>query len=355
VAHSEGDRLAVLGLPAEMLAHLRSLSARDVARTLPVFPSALITDGERPGTLQAMSGSYDVSAAEVRFIPRYPFLAGTSYTMFVGDGDALVIERAPVVGEASTEVVGVHPTAEVLPRNALRFYIHFSAPMTYGHAARHVHLERADTGEPLVGAFSPMDPELWDLGRRRLTVLLDPARIKRGLVPHNEIGYPLEEGTTVNLVVGQDFPDAAGRRLVREFRQSFGVGPDIRRRIDPVNWTLSLPEVGGTGPLIAHFDRPLDWALLERCLMVAGPSWRTITGIASVPRGDESWSFVPDSVWGPGLHHLLVDPVLEDLAGNSATRVFDRDLDLAEHEPRGSATQSIPFVPRERHQGAQQA
>jgi hypothetical protein len=48
---------------------------------------------------------------------------------------------------------------------------------------------------------------------------------------------------------------------------------------------------------------------------------------------DRSWSLRPTRSWQPGVHRLVVDPVLEDVAGNSVLRDFDRDLTRAEHEP----------------------
>jgi hypothetical protein len=39
--------------------------------------------------------------------------------------------------------------------------------------------------------------------------------------------------------------------------------------------------------------------------------------------------------WASGPHQLVVDPVLEDLAGNSVSRVFDRDLSRSEDQGRG--------------------
>lgn len=294
--------------------------------------------------LQAASGSYEVTEDEVRFIPRYRFLAGTSYAMVVNGAETLFIDRPAIGGAASTTVVAVYPSAALLPRNALRFYVHFSAPMSYGMAASHIHLERTDTEELVLGAFSPMDPELWDLDRQRLTVLLDPARIKQGLAPHREAGYPLREGITVTLAIGRGFLDAAGRPLVADHRQNFGVGPDIRAHIDPTDWVLSIPEAGGSDPVLARFDRPLDRALLERCLVVVGPEGLVVPGSSTVSHGEASWSFTPNSPWQQGRHQLLVDPVLEDLAGNSAVRVFDRDLSQPEHHPRTGGTISLPFV-----------
>jgi hypothetical protein len=69
-----------------------------------------------------------------------------------------------------------------------------------------------------------------------------------------------------------------------------------------------------------------------------------VLGSSTVSHGEESWSFIPNSPWQQGRHQLLVDPVLEDLAGNSALRVFDRDLGQPEHRPRAGGIISLPFV-----------
>jgi hypothetical protein len=41
----------------------------------------------------------------------------------------------------------------------------------------------------------------------------------------------------------------------------------------------------------------------------------------------------------------MVDPVLEDLAGNSVSRVFDRDLTRPEDRPRQARPVSVGFRP----------
>jgi hypothetical protein len=40
---------------------------------------------------------------------------------------------------------------------------------------------------------------------------------------------------------------------------------------------------------------------------------------------------------------VLIDPVLEDIAGNSVVRIFDRDLRRPDQEPRALGTVSLPF------------
>ena len=86
--------------------------------------------------------------------------------------------------------------------------------------------------------------------------------------------------------------------------------------------------------------------LLDRCLRVVGPDGRAVDGPSAVGDEERSWRLTPDHPWVAGDHQLVVDPVLEDLAGNSVRRVFDRDLTRAEDEPEESGPVTITFRPR---------
>ena len=159
--------------------------------------------------MQPVAGSFECVDGAVWLAPRFPFVAGVSYTLLV-DGERWTIARPDRVGTPSTTVVAIYPTAEEVPVNLLRIYVHFSDVMSEGWAARGVQVRRADTDEPLADVFVPMEPELWDGERRRLTMLLDPGRIKRGLVPNAEAGYPLVEGVPIVVAVDAAFHDARG-------------------------------------------------------------------------------------------------------------------------------------------------
>lgn len=293
-----------------------------------------------------MAGRLVVADGDVCFVPRFGFVPGTTYTATV-DGTAvavyLTLPRPDV--PATVEVVAIHPTATVVPRNLLRCYVTFSAPMGDGDAAAHVHLVD-DAGEVLPDALLPVEYELWDADRRRLTVLLDPARIKRGLVGHVEEGYPLRTGSPVRLVVDAGFRDARGAPLRGPAERRYQVGADLRGRVDPADWTLTAPAAGGADPLSVAFGRPLDHGLLRRCLRVLGPDGTRIPGVRAPGAGACSWRLTPSEPWRPGSYVLAVDPVLEDVAGNSVTRVFDRDLDSADDEPGGSTPARVPFTVR---------
>ena len=108
--------------------------------------------------------------------------------------------------------VSVHPQAQAVPRNLLRFYVVFSEPMSEGYARDHLRLVD-EHGTPLDGALLATDYELWDGAHRRLTVLLDPARIKRGLTGHRQAGYAIRIGQPFRLVIDAGFRDARGAPL----------------------------------------------------------------------------------------------------------------------------------------------
>jgi hypothetical protein len=311
---------------------------------LPADADPQVRPGSAGGRLPPMAGRLVHDGDGLCFIPRFAFLDGTTYTVAVDGVVAATLVRDRPGVAASTEVEGICPTAAQVPRNLLRFYIWFSAPMSEGYAARHVRLAD-DLGNTMAGALLPGEPELWDPARRRLTVLLDPARIKRGLVAHRQVGYPLRTGEQFWLVVDGGFRDARGLPLRAATKRRYLVGEDERRHVDPKTWVLTAPRAGTSEPLTASFDRPLDHGLLTRCLHVTGPDGQPVHGTPRIGSGEVSWQLVPSQAWSAGSHQLIVDPALEDLAGNSVSRVFDRDLTCPADQPRPAQPVTLAFSP----------
>jgi hypothetical protein len=277
-------------------------------------------------SLQPTAGRFEVLTDEVGFVPRFALVPGTSYALLL---DGLEVSSATVPPRAAnglTRVVAVYPTAPRVPLNLLKVYVLFSAPMSEGHARAAVQVRAADSGRFLEGVFLPMEPELWDRGRTRLTLLLDPGRIKRGLAPNLEIGYPLEAGVPIVLSVDRRFRDAQGLSLLKGLERSYDVGPAVRQHVKPADWRIEPPRVDSVEPLRVVFDRPLDRALLEHSLVVLDASSKAVGGRSAIGDGELSWSFRPSLAWRSERYTLSVDSRLEDLAGNSLVRVFDRDL-----------------------------
>lgn len=281
-----------------------------------------------------MLGTYTVEAGDLVFAPRFPAVPGTRYHgVYRGEAFELTAAGKPAT---PARIEHIYPSGSVLPANTLRIYICFSAPMRRGDALQHVHLLDA-RGDPLPDVF--LDQELWDAEYRRLTLLFDPGRIKRGLVPAKEAGSPLVEGRHYTLTVDAQWRDGNGLALEEPARKAFAAGPADRLAPDPAAWRLVLPKAGTTDPLIVQFPKPMDYALLERMLTV-----RLVAGRATLGRQETEWRFAPELPWKAGAAELVADPALEDIAGNQLFRPFETERRRTPVTRDHNGPVTIPFI-----------
>ena len=300
------------------------------------------------GDAPAMLGSYDVTGHVLTFHPRFPSAAGVHYrAVFKAPG----VERieasfdVPSATTALTRVEKIFPSTDVLPSNALRFYIYFSAPMSRGEAWTHIHLVDADTSRTVEIPFLELDQELWDQNNQRLTVLFDPGRIKRGLVPTTTIGPAVVEGKHYKLVIDRDWHDARGVGLVEGFEKSFRGGPADRVAADPTKWRVDAPKAGTIEPLVVVFAKPMDYVLLQRMIGVSLDG-REMAGAIEVRHNETEWRFTPREAWKAGAYRVAADNTLEDICGNHLDRPFDVDKFETVTQHITSKTTSLPFIVR---------
>jgi hypothetical protein len=293
------------------------------------------------GDVPAMLGSYAVEGSTLTFHPRWPIAPGMRVrAVFQLPGEAPVeaaFDTPKTAASAASHVEHIYPSTDALPSNALKLYIYFSASMRRGEAWQHIRL-LDDHGQPVELPFLEIDQELWDPANTRLTVLFDPGRIKRGLLPLSESGPNIVEGKRYTLVIGHDWLDANGTPLAADFTKQFRVVEAERKPVDPASWHISPPRPGATDPLIVDFPRPLDYALLQRAISVDG-----VKGKVEVTRGETQWRFTPETPWKPSEYRLTVDTTLEDLAGNRVGRAFDVDKFEEVTTQIQTETVSIPF------------
>ena len=86
--------------------------------------------------------------------------------------------------------------------------------MQRGHVYDHIHL-LGEAGKPVELPFLELDEELWDPEMTRLTIFIDPGRIKRGVRPLEEIGPALEAGKNTNSWSTPPGSTAAARRCAK--------------------------------------------------------------------------------------------------------------------------------------------
>jgi hypothetical protein len=296
------------------------------------------------GDVPPMLGDYAIESGALVFHPKFPLAPGVHYRAVFRPPEGAPIERVfdgpPKDTTRATRVERVYPSADVVPSNLLRFYIYFSAPMTQGEAGRRVHVLN-EKGAELPAVFLPGE-ELWDPNYQRLTLTLDPGRIKRGLTSNQAMGAPIVEGKHYKLVIDRDWPDARDVPMVQGFAKSFQGGPSERTKPDPKSWRLTAPAGGATAPLTVDFPKPMNYVLLQRMLHVAGPRG-DIAGSTSVGPRETRWSFTPRDPWQPGDYRLIADTALEDLAGNSIALAFDIDVFERVTQHITTATTALPF------------
>lgn len=346
---AEGDEFVATALPPKLAARFR---AADKAGELAGLASERFTVkvGAEPGEDQpALLGQYRWDEDALVFVPRFWLRAGAIYRVqLVGIAEAPLqqVFAIPQSDAPPTQVAAVYPSSAVLPENQLKFYLHFSAPMRQGVAFAHLRLLDGQ-GKADELPFVDVGRELWDRSGTRLTLLLDPGRIKHGLKPREEQGPILHEGDEHTLVINAAWPDALGRPLAAAHEKRFRVAAPDDTMPAVARWKVSPPAVGRRAPLVVDFDEPLDHALLLGMLAVRGPDGEIVEGEPAVTNEERRWTFTPVAPWVAGNYRLEATATLEDLAGNSLAKPFEVDLfekiDGAKERP---AIVELPFQVR---------
>jgi hypothetical protein len=292
-----------------------------------------------------IAGAYRQQDGGIVFEPRYPPSPGARYRAECKPPAGPAVVRTFDIPESdrtpTTIVEQVYPSGEELPENLLKFYVHFTAPMSRGEAYRHVRLLDG-AGTEIELPFLEIDEELWDANYQRLTLLFDPGRIKSGLVPNREVGIALHAGRSYTLVIDAGWMDAEGKQLKQSYTKRFSV---VKGDTDPPNpgtWKVAWPG-GGTEPVTIDFPEALDQALLSRVVTVTTVAGKPVLGRVEISRGETRWEFIPTAPWAPGRYQIEALTILEDLAGNSINRPFEVDVFEKVEERVTRKSVSIPF------------
>jgi hypothetical protein len=297
--------------------------------------------------MPAMLGKWTAGGATLRFTPRFPFAKGVGYRATwqpAGENALTSLHKVPEAahGPPSTVVAHIFPGAETVPENLLKFYLHFSAPMSGGNIYRHIHL-RDDAGKEVELPFLELGEELWDREMKRLTLFIDPGRVKREVKPLEDIGPALVTGKRFTLAIDAAWMDANGQPLQLAGEKKFSVGPPDRDPPDPNAWRLTIPAAGSREPLRVAFPETMDHALALRLIAVLTKSGAPVAGEPALSADGKQWSFAPRDAWPKGACRLLIQPELEDLAGNSVGKPFEVDIAGTEKERPAPKAAEIAF------------
>src|SRR5262249_26251243 len=216
-----------------------------------------------------------------------------------------VFETPAPAARPPTVVSHVYPSASVLPENQLKFYVHFSGPMSRGEIYSHIHL-REESGREVELRFLQINEELWDPDLTRLTLFIDPGRIKRGVRRLEEVGPALVDGRRYTLVIDPGWLDAGGQPLGKPFEKKFLVGPPDRTPPDPKAWRLQAPRRGTREAVRLAFPDPMDHALALRMIQVVDATGHAVDGTADMGEEERLWFFTSAKPWPAGAYQLVV-------------------------------------------------
>jgi hypothetical protein len=255
-----------------------------------------------------MAGGYRLENQTIIFEPAFSFIENQTYTVainteishghsksdpehstrkFASDSGKhrLYDFIVPSAGEAvKPAVVSIFPSDNEIPENTLRFYIHFSTPMRPHVSTDYIKL-RDSTGAEVSDAFMAFKQELWSEDRRRLTVLMDPGRIKRGVARNQTLGPALKEGNYYSIAIEEGWPSATGKQVTTAFEKRFLVTDALRKLPDTDDWQISVPRLSTREPLKLMFDRAFDSLLLHSSINVLDANGDMIAGTVSVKTG----------------------------------------------------------------------
>ena len=220
----------------------------------------------------------------------------------------------------------------MLPANTLRFYLHFPRS---GEA----HFDRDqlwllnEEEEVVRDPFLVLSQELWSPDGSRLTVLMEPGRIKRGLGADPTHDPALVVGRAYSLLV-----TALGQAV----RHTFRVSDPVLEAVNETYWRLVSPTTGSLDPAIVHFGRVMNAALCEDEIGVLTYSGEVVQTRVSLAQTEPQRRLPRATLGEPGKYRLVVSERLEDVCGNRLGEALDHDLSAGERPRAGM----INFTPR---------
>jgi hypothetical protein len=275
-----------------------------------------------------IQGRFFQNADYLIFTPYYPFEKGLTYTVRVRNLDtadysyrAFVLETSEIHNDA--QLLNIYPSADVLPENLLRFYFYFATPMKKGEVSKKIQL--VDSKENIdAHAFMQFKEELWSPNGKRLTLLFDPGRIKRGVSTNLELGPALIEGNSYQLVVSGEWQDVYGQKLGTTATKTFNVGAAYRTTINISGWNVMRPEAESAQPLTIQLDRIMDHALVQSMIKLKKELNQNIEGSWEISESESVLRFTPVEEWQRGNYEILFDIGFEDIAGNNLNSLLDQ-------------------------------
>jgi hypothetical protein len=237
-------------------------------------------------------------------------------------GFFLLYSIAVVFGqENNPKIIAVYPTTDSIPVNILRFYIQFSAQMQEMDILNHIKLSNEE-GKNITGVFFENQYELWNENRTKVTLIIDPGRVKLGLLANNKMGRAFDVGKRYTLTIDSLLLDFSDQQLKENFTKTFIAVQEDTIPPDTKFWQLTLPKVNTQDVITIDFKDKIDHISAQTLIKVFQNN-KEIHGLISLTNNEQKYTFKPDKNWKKGNYQIIVHQSLEDIAANSVNQVFD--------------------------------
>lgn len=276
----------------------------------------------------AIQGQYTRKGNYLIFKPHFPYETGMTYIVRTINANSTYSYQPFQVGKKKrheeAKVVSIYPSASRLPENLLRFYIYFNTPMKKGKALQHIDLIDEE-GNIDNHAFMKFKQELWSTDGKRLTLLFDPGRIKRGVSTNIEKGSALLEGKRYKLRISGTWQDVYGQKLSINRTKELEIANAYRHHIKVNDWVIIKPKPNSYDTLIVNFERIIDHALLQSMIKIVDTENNVISGYWKILENEQSIEFIPQKKWKAVNYRIIIDSRLEDVAGNNLQNLLDHN------------------------------
>lgn len=274
---------------------------------------------------QPIFGDFTKKNDTLVFTPVIPLSSNTSYQI---KRNGIVISEFFVetsILKNNPKILDIYPKIDTVPENLLKMYIIFSKPMQQVKDAKEFISVYDLTKNKEIDIFLDLETELWNNNNTELTLWLDPGRIKKGLIPNEKQGKPIEQGKKYLIKIDRNWFDTNENSLDKDYQKEiFVTQKDI---IKPSKKQLQIftPEFNTKNNLKIESSEELDMMLIEDNFSIYMNN-TLISGAFSFDKKAKIVYFKPNNKWTKGNYKLIIKSQQEDLAGNNFNRLFDRDI-----------------------------
>jgi hypothetical protein len=180
-------------------------------------------------------------------------------------------------------------------------------------------------GENITGVFYENQYELWDINRTKVTLIIDPGRVKTGLSANRLMGRAFVEGEEYTLTVDSLLLDFNDQQLARSFSKTFVAVKEDRTPPRVELWHYNVPKSKSKQKLVIDFNDKIDHISAQTLIRITYKG-KTVEGEILLKNQEQQSVFEPKKQWKKGTYKIKVSPSLEDIATNSMNQVFDHKV-----------------------------